>query len=106
MAGLATILCTAPLAAPAHAQAPAAANGWAQVGTQGDYRIANFAFRSGETLPELTLHYTTLGTPQRDARGTVRNAVLILHGTGGSGRGSIRVLTRAPGSSLACRMRG
>jgi len=87
MAGLATILCTAPLAAPAHAQAPAAANGWAQVGTQGDYRIANFTFRSGETLPELTLHYTTLGTPQRDARGTVRNAVLILHGTGGSGRG-------------------
>ncbi|MFO0094952.1 MAG: alpha/beta fold hydrolase [Gemmatimonadaceae bacterium] len=43
-------------------------------------------FRSGERLPELRLHYTTLGTPRKDARGVVRNAVMILHGTGGSGR--------------------
>jgi homoserine O-acetyltransferase/O-succinyltransferase len=61
--------------------------GWGQAGTQGDYRLADFTFRSGETLSELTLHYTTLGTPRRDQRGVVRNAVLILHGTGGSGRG-------------------
>jgi homoserine O-acetyltransferase len=63
------------------------ASGWSQAGTQGDYRVRNFVFRTGDTLPELTLHYTTLGRPQRDSRGVVRNAVLILHGTGGSGRG-------------------
>src|SRR5712691_2763272 len=54
--------------------------------TEGDYVAKNFKFRSGETLPELRLHYTTLGKPARDAQGQVTNAVLILHGTGGSGR--------------------
>jgi len=53
--------------------------------TEGDYVVANFRFASGETLPELRLHYTTLGKPHRDAQGRVNNAVLILHGTGGSG---------------------
>jgi homoserine O-acetyltransferase len=54
--------------------------------TEGDYVIRDFHFASGETLPELRLHYTTLGEPKRDAHGRVVNAVLILHGTGGSGR--------------------
>ena len=54
--------------------------------TPGDYIARNFTFKSGESLPEVRIHYYTLGTPQRDASGTVRNAVLILHGTGGSGR--------------------
>ncbi|MFN7949367.1 MAG: alpha/beta fold hydrolase [Blastocatellia bacterium] len=54
---------------------------------QGDFTIRDFKFESGETLPELKLHYRTLGTPQRDASGRTRNAVLILHGTGGSGAG-------------------
>ena len=53
---------------------------------EGDYVARNFAFKSGETLPELRLHYHTLGNPVRDAKGRVTNAVLILHGTGGSGR--------------------
>ena len=52
---------------------------------EGDYLIRDFRFKSGETLPELKLHYTTLGTPVRDANGMVRNAVLIMHGTGGAG---------------------
>ena len=52
---------------------------------EGDYVAKDFKFRSGETLAELKLHYRTLGTPQRDAQGRVTNAVLILHGTGGSG---------------------
>src|SRR5262245_59539288 len=52
--------------------------------TQGDFVIKDFRFSSGETLPELRLHYRTLGKPQRDANGVVRNAVLILHSTGGS----------------------
>ncbi len=52
---------------------------------EGDYVAENFRFASGETLPELRLHYTLLGKPHRDAHGHVDNAVLILHGTGGSG---------------------
>ncbi len=51
-----------------------------------DYIITDFHFASGETLPELRLHYTVLGKPRRDSHGRVDNAVLILHGTGGSGR--------------------
>ena len=54
---------------------------------EGDFIARDFAFASGERLPELKLHYRTIGTPQRDASGVVRNAVLILHGTGGSGSG-------------------
>src|ERR1700733_1777518 len=54
--------------------------------TEGDYVSHDFHFKSGETLPELRLHYVTLGKPERDANGKVTNAVLILHGTGGTGR--------------------
>jgi homoserine O-acetyltransferase/O-succinyltransferase len=42
--------------------------------------------QSGETLPELRIHYATFGTPVRDANGRVTNAVLLLHGTSGTGR--------------------
>ncbi len=52
---------------------------------EGDYVVSDFHFQSGETLPKLRLHYTTLGQPTRDSAGRVNNAVLILHGTGGSG---------------------
>ncbi len=52
---------------------------------EGDYVIPNFRFASGETLPELRLHFTTLGSARRDAQGRVTNAVLLLHGTGGRG---------------------
>src|SRR6185503_3015737 len=55
------------------------------VPAQGDFVAKNFKFTSGEILPELRLHYRTLGKPMRDASGMVRNAVLILHGTGGNG---------------------
>ena len=54
-------------------------------GDTGSYVVKSFRFASGETLPELRLHYRTLGRPRRDGSGVVRNAVLILHGTGGSG---------------------
>src|SRR5690349_8289667 len=53
--------------------------------TEGDFVVKNFQFRSGESLPELRLHYTTLGKPVKNAQGRVTNAVLILHGTGGTG---------------------
>jgi homoserine O-acetyltransferase len=55
--------------------------------TEGDFVVRDFRFGSGETLPTVNLHYRTIGTPQRDASGVVRNAVLILHGTGGTGAG-------------------
>jgi homoserine O-acetyltransferase len=55
-------------------------------GDTGSFVMSNFRFASGETLPALRIHYRTLGHPRRDAAGTVRNAVLILHGTGGSGQ--------------------
>jgi homoserine O-acetyltransferase len=54
---------------------------------QGDYVIKNVSFTSGETVPELKLHYRTIGTPVSDPSGVVRNAVLVLHGTGGTGAG-------------------
>jgi homoserine O-acetyltransferase len=54
--------------------------------TEADYTVRDFRFESGETLPELKRHYTTVGTPARDAAGHVTNAVLIMHGTGGTGR--------------------
>jgi homoserine O-acetyltransferase len=52
---------------------------------EADFVLRNFRFVSGEVLPELRLHYRTLGKPQKDAGGRVRNAVLIMHGTGGTG---------------------
>jgi homoserine O-acetyltransferase len=54
---------------------------------EGDWVAHDFEFKSGEKLAELRLHYTTLGSPARDAAGHVNNAVIIMHGTGGSGRG-------------------
>ena len=53
---------------------------------EGDYVIRDFRFGTGETIHQLRIHYRTLGQPQRGAEGAVTNAVLILHGTGGTGR--------------------
>ena len=55
-----------------------------------DHVIRDFRFASGETLPELRIHYRTLGTPRRGEDGKVDNAVLILHGTTGSGANFLR----------------
>jgi homoserine O-acetyltransferase len=57
---------------------------------EGDFVIRDFRFSSGVTLPELRLHYRTLGKPRKDAQGIVRNAVWIGHGTGGSGAHFLR----------------
>jgi homoserine O-acetyltransferase/O-succinyltransferase len=58
--------------------------------TEGDYVARDFKFTSGETLPELHLHYRTLGKPEKDAQGKTTNAVLVMHGTTGSGAQFIR----------------
>ena len=57
---------------------------------EGDFSVRDFKFMSGETLPELRLHYRTLGKPEKDTQGQTRNAVLIMHGTTGSGAQFIR----------------
>ncbi len=53
---------------------------------EGDHVVKAYRFKDGETLPEVRLHYMTLGEPRRDAAGHVLNAVMILHGTGGTGQ--------------------
>lgn len=57
---------------------------------QGEFVLRDFRFSTGDVLPELKLHYTTLGTPVRDGSGRVRNAVLLLHGTGGRAASLLR----------------
>ena len=54
---------------------------------EGDFVARDFTFSSGERIPEVRIHYRTVGTPRKDADGVVRNGVLILHGTGGTGSG-------------------
>jgi homoserine O-acetyltransferase len=53
---------------------------------EGDFLIKDFRFKSGETIAELKLHYTTLGTPRRNAAGDITNAVILLHGTSSDGK--------------------
>ncbi|MDZ4113684.1 MAG: alpha/beta fold hydrolase [Brevundimonas sp.] len=52
---------------------------------EGDYTAPDFALSSGQSLPELRMHFRTLGQPRRGADGRIDNAVLLLHGTGGTG---------------------
>jgi homoserine O-acetyltransferase len=63
-----------------------ALQGLAQTPLEGAYTIHHFPFQSGDTtLPELHLHYTTIGTLRKDAQGKALNAVIIMHGTTGNG---------------------
>jgi homoserine O-acetyltransferase/O-succinyltransferase len=57
---------------------------------EGDFVVRDFHFQSGETMPEVRLHYRTLGKPVKDPSGRTTNAVLVLHGTGGDGAGFLR----------------
>jgi homoserine O-acetyltransferase len=52
----------------------------------GDFVLRDFKFTTGETLPEVRIHYRTIGTPRRDGHGVAANAVLLLHGTTGTGK--------------------
>ena len=73
--GLSLFLSTFAAAQPATYPAP----------VEGDFIARDFAFGSGERMPEVKIHYRTVGKPIKDADGVVRNGVLILHGTGGTG---------------------
>jgi len=75
----------APLAPPA--QPSTAAAGPTYSGQrEGDFVVKDFQLESGAKLPEARLHYTTLGTPHKNAKGEIDNAVLLLHGTTGTGK--------------------
>src|SRR4051794_3691845 len=58
--------------------------------TEADYVIKDYAFASGEVLPELRLHYRTMGVPRRDAGGKIVNGVLLLQGNTGTGANWLR----------------
>src|ERR1700750_1589164 len=77
---LACLLITATIVRAADYPAPA----------EGDYTIRDFKFTDGEMLPELRIHYRTLGKAEKDAQGKTTNVVLIMHGTTGSGAQFIR----------------
>src|SRR3954447_6961942 len=57
---------------------------------EADVVLRDFHFHTGEALPELRMHYTTLGSPHRNAAGEIDNAVMVLHGTGGTGQQFLR----------------
>jgi homoserine O-acetyltransferase len=78
---LMAVLLSPSVASLTQAQPAPPASKWPAV--DGTVTLPNFRFGTGETLPELKLHYLTLGTPHRNAAGHVDNAVLLLHGTGG-----------------------
>ena len=73
------ILFLALLASPAQAQ------DWPSRAAERDIVLKDFAFAAGERM-DLQMHVTTLGTPHRDKQGRIDNAVMVLHGTGGSGK--------------------
>jgi homoserine O-acetyltransferase len=75
----------APAPATPIAQQPVAASvNWPT--READFTVRDFRFRSGETMAAVRLHYTMLGQPHRNAAGEVDNAVMVLHGTGGTGK--------------------
>jgi homoserine O-acetyltransferase/O-succinyltransferase len=74
----------------ASAGAPVAAAAKTWPAKDGEVTLKNFRFGTGETLPELKLHYLTLGKPHRNLAGVIDNAVMVLHGTGGSGAQFLR----------------
>ena len=85
------LLALAAIAPPAPvAPAPVAAVGKVWPTQEADVLLKDFRFASGETLPELRIHYTTLGHPHRNAVGDIDNAVMVLHGTGGDGKQFLR----------------
>ena len=57
---------------------------------EADFVVRNFQFANGASLPELRIHYRTLGKAQKNSQGVVENAVIIGHGTGGSGTQFLR----------------
>jgi homoserine O-acetyltransferase/O-succinyltransferase len=84
------LMTSLPLAAQAPRATPApaidiAGNPDPRTVAEGDFVTKGFTFGTGERLPELRQHFRTLGAPRSDEKGNIINAVLVLHGTGGTG---------------------
>jgi homoserine O-acetyltransferase len=90
MLELLALAALAQAAPAAPAAAPVAAVGKIWPIQEADVVLKDFRFGSGETLPELRIHNTTLGQPHRNAAGEIDNAVMVLHGTGGTGQQFLR----------------
>jgi len=86
---LAVLLLMAVASSGQTSASPANTSSW-PAPEEGNYIAHNFRFQSGETMPEVRMHYSTLGKLAKDASGRATNAVLILHGTGGSGHSLLR----------------
>lgn len=87
MLSILLLLAAQDVAIPASATTtapPISASAWPA--KESDFVVRDFRFRSGQTLPTLRIHYTTLGSPHRNGAGEIDNAVMVLHGTGGSGK--------------------
>src|SRR5436190_14611611 len=56
-----------------------------------DFVIKDYHFASGELLPELRLHYRTMGVPRHNAAGKIVNGVLLLQGNTGTGANWLRL---------------
>lgn len=65
--------------------APSSANAQTFNAIEADAALKDYVFTTGVHMPEVKIHYTTLGTPSRDSKGNISNAIMILHGTGGTG---------------------
>jgi homoserine O-acetyltransferase len=85
---LAALSAAAPAARAASPPAASVSQAWPT--KEADVVLKDFRFRSGEALPELRMHYTSLGAPHRNAAGVIDNAVMVLHGTGGDGHQFLR----------------
>ena len=83
--------------------APLQAQDYAAQLKEGDVALRDFRFASGERIESLRIHYATLGTPRRDARGEIANAVMVLHGTGALGASSSRPSSQTNCSAPASR---
>src|SRR5438132_6866856 len=87
---LAALALQAPSAPPSGWGPPAPATTKSWPTREGEVVLKDFRFRDGEFLPQVRMHYTTLGAPHHDAAGAIDNAVMVLHGTGGDGKQFLR----------------
>src|SRR6476469_1490520 len=85
MKSFAIALALAAVPAVAQPVTPVAAPSKVWPTREGDATLKGFAFKTGERM-DVRMHYTTLGTPHRDAKRQVDNAIMVLHGTGGTGK--------------------
>ncbi|MEQ5789403.1 alpha/beta fold hydrolase [Erythrobacter sp. NFXS35] len=84
------LACLLSLLATILFSSPALSEDWTGLAEQRTFELRDFTFHNGETLSSVTMNAYTLGKPQRDEAGNISNAVLLLHGTGGSGLSLLR----------------